>query len=555
MIKALCRQMLAMAGLIRPLVATLSTGTLLLGVIGCGYLPTLKQEKPKGVEPVQAEAPKPELPMEAQEVRPAKGTRWEWKGDKRKISHIWIDVDSQKARFYDGKEQVGWTYVASGLKTHPTPVGQFTVMGKEKTKESNLYGKIYNAEGRVVVSDAKRGRNPVPAGGRFAGAKMPNYLRLTGDGVGLHAGPIPRPGHPASHGCIRLPAPMAERLFSQVSIGTPVTITGSGPDYGDYRAKLAAQGPGRQEPAEGGPMEAAEVAKVQITPSASVQNPPAQTQPVQTQPLSPRPAPIQAPRTTGPIPTEPVKALRTPGPTPTEPVQTVRTTEPVPAEPVQARSAQIQATQPQSSQPRLDQPRAPQNQTWKPLIIERNLAVPVEIQPTNQAKQPAVMQPSAPLAEGNPAVKTVQSQQRENQSIQTQATMASPQVTKEPAASSSSQVAGDQVSPHQVQGASAQEPAGRSIPTAASPSGAPTAVVRALPDPGGIPNPPPPTAGQLQAKPAPAAQTQDVGTKVPDSIPVKIPQGRSAPLGQDQAQSEPAPTVPPKTESGKSAGG
>lgn len=302
-------------------------------------------------------------------------------------------------------------------------------------------------------------------------------------------------------------------------------------------------------------MEATEVAKAQMTPSASVQNPQAHTQPVQTQPLSPRPAPIQAPRTTGPIPTEPEKALRTPGPTPTEPVQTVRTTESVPPEPVQPRSAQIQATQPQPSQPRLDQPRAPQNQTWKPLIIERNLAVPVEIQPTNQAKQPAVMQPSAPQAEGNPAGKAVQSHQRENQSIQTQATMASPQVTKEPAAGSSSQVAGDQASPHQVQGASAQEPADRSIPTAASPSGAPTAVVRALPDPGGIPNPPPPTAGQLQAKPAPAVQTQDLGTKVPDSIPVKIPQGKSAPLGQDQAQSEPAPTVPAKTESGKSAGG
>jgi lipoprotein-anchoring transpeptidase ErfK/SrfK len=245
--------------LVRPVLATLAALVVQFGTLGCVHIPLFEEKKTEDKEEasVQVEEPKPVLPMEPQEFPPAKAKRWEWQGDGRQVTHIWIDVDSQKARFYEGTEQVGWTYVASGLKSHPTPVGHFEVTGKEKTKQSNLYGKIYNAQGQVVVSDAKRGRHRVPEGGRFAGAKMPYFLRLTNDGVGLHAGPIPRPGRPASHGCIRMPEPLASRLFTQVKIGTPVTITGSGPDYGDYRSRLAAKGPTKQEPAEGGLVEPA----------------------------------------------------------------------------------------------------------------------------------------------------------------------------------------------------------------------------------------------------------------------------------------------------------
>ena len=272
--------------LFRPFLATLAALVLQFGTLGCVHLPSFAEglladakgsdeEGQAEVQPaVQSAPPPPVLPMEPQEAPPAKGKRWEWSGDKRQISHIWIDTDAQKARFYDGPEQVGWSYVASGVKKYPTPTGKFAVIGKEKTKQSNLYGKIYDGDGKVVVSDAKRGRHKIPPGGRFAGAKMPYFLRLTYDGVGLHAGPIPRPGHPASHGCIRLPAPLAERLFTQVAPGTQVTITGSGPDYGDYQAKLAAKGPAHQEPAEGGFAKSSEV--VQTYPAkVALSQPPA----------------------------------------------------------------------------------------------------------------------------------------------------------------------------------------------------------------------------------------------------------------------------------------
>jgi lipoprotein-anchoring transpeptidase ErfK/SrfK len=62
----------------------------------------------------------------------------------------------------------------------------------------------------------------VPKGCKYEGADMKNFMRITPDGVGMHAGFLP--GYPASHGCIRMPAHMSEHFFNSVSVGTPVTI-------------------------------------------------------------------------------------------------------------------------------------------------------------------------------------------------------------------------------------------------------------------------------------------------------------------------------------------
>jgi hypothetical protein len=55
-------------------------------------------------------------------------------------------------------------------------------------------------------------------------APMPHMHRLTWDGVALHAGNLP--GYPASHGCVRLPAAFAEKLYSVTQVGTPVIVAG-----------------------------------------------------------------------------------------------------------------------------------------------------------------------------------------------------------------------------------------------------------------------------------------------------------------------------------------
>ncbi len=163
----------------------------------------------------------------------------EWTGGNKPITSIAINVDVQRATLYNGDDVVGWTYLASGIPSFPTPTGNFKVMEKIKDKVSNLYGKGYDKDGKLMNSDFKQGRDLLPPGGRFEAAKMTYFMRLTGDGVGMHIGPIPRPGRRASHGCIRLPSKMAPILFEHTSVGTPVTITGSGPDYATYLKQSA----------------------------------------------------------------------------------------------------------------------------------------------------------------------------------------------------------------------------------------------------------------------------------------------------------------------------
>lgn len=165
----------------------------------------------------------------------------EWTGGDKPISRIAINVDTQRATLYSGNSIVGWTYVASGIPSFPTPTGSFKIMEKVKDKVSNLYGKGYDANGKLVNGDFKQGRDVLPSGGKFVAAPMKYFMRLTGDGVGMHIGPIPRPGRRASHGCIRLPSKMAPILFAHTAVGTPVDITGSGPDYKTYMAQSAAK--------------------------------------------------------------------------------------------------------------------------------------------------------------------------------------------------------------------------------------------------------------------------------------------------------------------------
>jgi hypothetical protein len=196
-----------------------------LGLSACVFLP---QKEPPAPEVVQAPPPEPPPPEPA--------ALYQWYGDGRNVSHIEVDVDTQKAVFYDGQHQIGWTRVASGVRKFPTPTGEFAVTEKQVNKRSNIYGKIYNRKGKLVRSNAELGVHPIPAGGRFEGAKMPYFLRLTNDGIGFHAGPIPKPGNPASHGCIRLPGELAQVLYAHVDIGTSVNIVGSGPSYGAYLA-------------------------------------------------------------------------------------------------------------------------------------------------------------------------------------------------------------------------------------------------------------------------------------------------------------------------------
>ena len=136
---------------------------------------------------------------------------------------IQIRLGEQRAYFYKGDALVGVSALSTGREGHHTPAGNFKVIEKDKTHRSSEYGDYVNsATHEVVKSNVQNGKESRPPGSVFVGAPMPNFLRITG-GIGMHAGYLP--GVPASHGCIRMPAFMAENFFVNAPLGTPVSIS------------------------------------------------------------------------------------------------------------------------------------------------------------------------------------------------------------------------------------------------------------------------------------------------------------------------------------------
>lgn len=135
-----------------------------------------------------------------------------------------INLTEQRAYFYQGDRLAGVGLVATGKENYGTPPGSFNVMEKIVDKSSNLYGWIYDANGTVINYDADSRTDVAPPGGYFDGAKMPYWMRLTSGGVGMHMGPIPVPGQPASHGCIRVSKAVIADFFKAAEVGMPVAI-------------------------------------------------------------------------------------------------------------------------------------------------------------------------------------------------------------------------------------------------------------------------------------------------------------------------------------------
>ncbi|HJO66480.1 MAG TPA: L,D-transpeptidase family protein [Sphingomonas sanguinis] len=106
-----------------------------------------------------------------------------------------VSLPMQRAYVYRGEAMIAAASVSTGKDGKDTPTGIFPILQKREMHRSNLYND----------------------------AAMPFMQRLTWDGVALHAGN--NPGFPDSHGCIRLPAAFAKKLFSITSVGTNVIVT------------------------------------------------------------------------------------------------------------------------------------------------------------------------------------------------------------------------------------------------------------------------------------------------------------------------------------------
>src|SRR5262249_30569976 len=106
-----------------------------------------------------------------------------------------LSLSDQHISIYNSSGLVTRSKVSTGMPGHRTPMGIFTIIGRERYHSSNIY----------------------------SGAPMPFMQRITWSGVAMHLGVVP--GYPASHGCIRLPAGSAERLWGLTKIGERVVIS------------------------------------------------------------------------------------------------------------------------------------------------------------------------------------------------------------------------------------------------------------------------------------------------------------------------------------------
>jgi L,D-transpeptidase-like protein len=136
-----------------------------------------------------------------------------------------IDLQEQTAYLIRGRQLVLQSPISSGRYGHLTETGSFKVLEKERNHYSSIYGKIVDAYGNTIVTDADADMR-VPTGGKFVPAPMRYFMRFCGAN-GMHAGYLP--GYPASHGCVRMPAENAIGFFNAVEVGTPVTVFGRTP--------------------------------------------------------------------------------------------------------------------------------------------------------------------------------------------------------------------------------------------------------------------------------------------------------------------------------------
>lgn len=137
-------------------------------------------------------------------------------------AHVIVSLTKQRAYLMTGDEIAIDSPISSGKRGHTTPNGSFSVLEKDKDHHSSIYGDYKDSSGRTVRGGISSQIDSAPSGTHFVGASMKWFMRLTGEGVGMHVGILP--GYPASHGCIRMPEAAAAAFYAHVKVGTPVRV-------------------------------------------------------------------------------------------------------------------------------------------------------------------------------------------------------------------------------------------------------------------------------------------------------------------------------------------
>ena len=303
---------------------------------------------------------------------------------------ITVNISTQKVTLYANGVRIAQGPVSTGVPGHPTPQGVFSVIEKDRFHHSNIY----------------------------SGAPMPFMQRITWSGIAMHEGVVP--GHPASHGCIRLTHDFAQKLWPTTKLGVRVIVSRHDVEPVEFQhAKLFVPKPKPAEPkvatnavtdgigvklAQAAPLAASDAPAVAIestqpAPAATVAADPksAESAPVETvKPAADVKAAEAAPSAEPVTTDEPVKATGTvapaqpaaaPAPTPLPPTELRKSVE-APAEapkPAQVTPAATPAVAPPAPAPAATVPAddfvkpAPTDDPVKPAVAPR----------TKSADQPA----------------------------------------------------------------------------------------------------------------------------------------------------------------------
>lgn len=148
-----------------------------------------------------APAPPKDEPFIIKRILPIKGAiRYgEWHWDETDVPPgplvMTVDLEARVLSVFRGGYEIGAAAVLLGTQDHPTPLGSFPIMSKERHNVSEKYNN----------------------------APMPYTLRLTADGVSIHGSEVEN-GY-ASHGCVGVPNDFAAKLFAIAAKGDRVIIT------------------------------------------------------------------------------------------------------------------------------------------------------------------------------------------------------------------------------------------------------------------------------------------------------------------------------------------
>ncbi len=120
--------------------------------------------------------------------------KWDDEGVPEGELVVTVDLKAESISVFRAGYEIGAAVITFGDSEKPTPTGVFPITQKSKDHVSNIYG-----------------------------SPMPYMLRLTNDGVAIHASDV-KWGW-GTRGCIGVPMEFARRLFEQATLGDRVIVT------------------------------------------------------------------------------------------------------------------------------------------------------------------------------------------------------------------------------------------------------------------------------------------------------------------------------------------